>query len=111
MAKIKILERNDPVDRLFAFARERHEMHVMRASGIGPPWTDDPILRNYRFCNVYRELDRVTKWIHVNWLLPNADDPDVWFAMCLARLLNRPDALEDLGYPRPWSRQHFLQTL
>lgn len=28
-----------------------------------PPWTQDPILANHHFCNVYRELDKGTKYI------------------------------------------------
>jgi len=31
--------------------------------GEMPPWTGDPILANHHFCNVYRELDRGTKYI------------------------------------------------
>ena len=27
------------------------------------PWTDDPILSTYKFCNMYRELDRGTQYI------------------------------------------------
>jgi len=34
------------------------------------PWTDDPVLSQYHFCNVYRELDRGTQWF-----LRHCDDP------------------------------------
>lgn len=77
-------------------------MYLRRMEGQPPPWTDDPILRDYRFTNVYREDDKVTVWIRENWRAPHADDPDLWFAMCVARLLNRPDTLEAIGYPVPW---------
>ena len=30
------------------------------------PWTKDPILNDYKFTNVYRELDRVSKWVQDN---------------------------------------------
>ena len=33
------------------------------------PWTDDPILRDYKFTNVYRELDRNSQWQIRNILL------------------------------------------
>jgi hypothetical protein len=66
------------------------------------PWTDDPILQQFRFCNVYRELDTVTQWIKINWREPHATDPDMWFAMVVARLFNWPPTLAHIGYPVPW---------
>lgn len=33
-----------------------------RDSGLPPPWTDDAILQRYRFCNVFREDDKTTRW-------------------------------------------------
>lgn len=50
----------------FAFARERHATYIRRASGEPGPWTDDPILREYRFTNVFRELDKTTIWFRKN---------------------------------------------
>ena len=57
-----------------------------RLAGMHKPWTEDPILRSYRFCNVYREHDTETIWIAQNWRNPNTNDPNVWFAMAVARL-------------------------
>ncbi len=59
------------------FVYERHLIYVRRRDGMPKPWTDDAILQNYRFCNVYRELDTVTQWIAKNWRAPMAEDPDV----------------------------------
>lgn len=56
-------------------------------------WTNDPILRRFRFCNVNRNDDTVTRWIFGNWLLPHAGMPDLWFALVVARLLNLPSSL------------------
>jgi hypothetical protein len=109
--KTTIMKIPDPTRRLFEFARERHSIYEKRQAGVPPPWTDDPILRDYRFTNVYREIDRVTKWIHEHWLLPRSDDPDVWFAMCVARLLNQPESLAAVGYPVPWDRRWFNGVL
>ena len=102
---------NDPVLRLFAFMRERHAIYTRRSAGQKPPWTDDPILRDYRFCNIYRNLDRVTRWIHDNWCMPNKGDPDLWFAMCVARLLNLPESMEAVGYPVPWDLIKFGRAI
>jgi hypothetical protein len=55
--------------------------------------TLDPILRQYRFCNVFRELDRVTIWIRENIREPYADHPHLWFMLAIARTINWPEAL------------------
>lgn len=38
----------------------RHEIYLKRVQGLPKPWTDDPILRDFKFTNVFRELDRGT---------------------------------------------------
>jgi hypothetical protein len=108
---------------LFNFIQERYAIHTRRERGLPKPWTQDPILQNYRFCNVYRELDTVTQWIAERWRTPNTSDPDVWFAMAVARFVNWPDTLEEIGYPVPWEgarrirpflhtmSEHFCETL
>lgn len=53
----------------------------------------DPIIAKYRFCNVVRADDRVTKFIF-EWAEQWDGDPDQWFAFVVARLFNRPDTLE-----------------
>ena len=100
------------VDDLFRFIQERHNIWRLRYVEKKPgPWTHDPILRKFRFCNVYRELDRVTLWIAANWRTPHRDDPDLWFAMVVARLVNWPNTLAEMKYPVPWHPQDFLQAL
>jgi hypothetical protein len=84
------------VDNFIAFIKERHAIYMWRYEGRSKPWTSDPILQQYRFCNVFRELDTVTQWIARNWRTPYADDPNLWFAMTVARLVNWPETLEEL---------------
>jgi hypothetical protein len=96
-------------ERLLAFIKERHRVHLKKEAGEPEPWTRCPILQSFRFCNVYRELDKVTRWIAANWREPN--DADVWFAMAVARWVNWPATLEELGYPVPWNPTHFVTVL
>lgn len=91
------------LDKFVAFVTERWELHLRRKSGAPPPWTADPILCQYKFCNVRREDDRVTRWVHNHWLYPHQDDPMLWFAMYFARVFNNLGTLEDIGYPVPWT--------
>lgn len=95
------------VAELFKFIKARHDIWVARDAGKPKPWTKDPILQSYRFCNVYRELDKVTKHIALTWRDTNADQADLWFAMVVARKINWPASLVEIGYPVPWKRGIF----
>lgn len=90
------------VSRFAAFIKEREQVRLNRAKGLPKPWTEDAVLQDYRFCNVRREHDAVTRWITDNWRDPHGPDPDLWFAMVVARLFNNPDFLEEIGYPVPF---------
>lgn len=69
--------------------------------------TRDPILQKYRFCNVFRELDRVTQWIHYNIRRRYADHPNLWFMLAIARTINWPDTLQYLmEYEGAWPHYH-----
>ena len=98
---------------LLAFIKERHAIYLRRKAKQPWPWTNDPILREYRFCNVYRNLDKETALIHKNWLFDKSRpvDPDAWFAMTVARLVNWWPSLEEVGYPVPWSPKRFTRAL
>lgn len=89
------------LDTFVWYLNERWSIHQKRLKGLPPPWTDDSALQKYRFCQVRREDDRVTRWIHENWLRPHADDPDLWHAIYIARIY-RPEALTIIGWPEPW---------
>ena len=99
------------VNELAKFIFERHNIFKLRALGFPKPWTDDPILQNYRFCNVYRENDRETIWIANNWRDPHKYEPEVWFAMAVARFVNWSPSLEVIGYPVPWNAKQFITAL
>lgn len=99
------------LDDLMFWVGERERMRFRRAEGHPPPWTTDPILHHYRFCNVDRCYDRVTQWIHNNWLKPNNGAPSLPFAMAVARMVNLPETLADLGYPYIWDNPRFIEVL
>jgi len=95
------------VDDFNRFMVERHNIFIRKEINNEPyPWSDDAILTDYSFCNVYRELDRVTIWIRENWREPYADHPNLPFAMAVARQINWPDTLEEIGFPEEWRPQH-----
>jgi 5-hmdU DNA kinase-like protein len=95
-----------------SFILARDAVYVARESGEPRPWSNDQILQNYKFCNVFRERDRVTRWISANWREPHADDKYLWFPILIARrCINLPRTLSKLGYPLPWNPDHYLRVL
>ena len=48
------------VEEYFRDARERHAIYLRRRAGQPRPWTQDPVLRDYKITNVFRELDKTT---------------------------------------------------
>lgn len=50
----------------FAMARERYRIKLRRDAGQKPPWTEDEVFRDWRFCNIFREDDRTTIWFREN---------------------------------------------
>lgn len=96
---------------LVHWVRERIRIHRRRRQGKPRPWTDDPILQNYRFCNVRREDDRETRWRAENWRNPHANDRDVWFAMVVGAFVPWHPTCEELGYPVPFDRERFVKVL
>lgn len=97
------------------FIREREKIREAKEENSAPrPWTKDTILQRFRFCNVRREDDKVTRWIAKNWRDPKAtrDDPDLWFAMLVARFFNEIPTLEIIGYPgKQWDPQVVREKL
>ena len=91
------------------FIQKRQTIYLRRQEGLPiESWTDDPILKKFRFCNVYRENDTVTKWLSENWREPHADDPDLWFSFIVARHMNNIPFLSALdGPPLPWNPEKF----
>jgi hypothetical protein len=45
------------------YASQRQAMFERRVAGQPAPWTDDPILGIYKFCNVFRAADRVSQYM------------------------------------------------
>jgi hypothetical protein len=58
--------------------------------------TNDPILREYRFTNVYRELDRVTVQLREMIREPYADHEHLWWMYAVARQFNWPPTAKAL---------------
>ena len=80
------------------FVWERECVRLARENDWEAPWTQDEILAKYRFCNIRRRDDHVTKWIieqMINTYNLN-DATDLWFVLAIARYVNWPPTLTEL---------------
>lgn len=99
--------RSEIFDTYWNFAAERQRVFYRRLQGKAAPWTEDPILLRYKFCNSFRASDRVSqdlirRIIYGNHL--SQDPDDVLFRILLFRFFNQSETwtlLENLyGDPR-----------
>lgn len=98
----------------FIKARENHRVAKERGWSAlgGGKRRVDPIIAEYRFCNVRRNDDRVTKYIMRRFVQPWADEPYLWFALVVARMFNNEQALEDIhGYILPYKPERMRKAL
>lgn len=75
---------------------EREVIRLQKAQGIEAPWTTDPIISTYRFCNVDRRDDKVTRWMLDNIYSKYSDMEDLWMIAIICRLINWPPTLQKL---------------
>lgn len=61
--KNNLLPRGGVYELYWKFAYERQKIFEARRRGEPGPWTLDPILAAYKFCNAYRALDRETQYL------------------------------------------------
>lgn len=87
---------------LLDFMNERHSIYLRRKQGVKWPWTIDPILQKYYFCNVYRELDKVTIFIHNQIRKPYVKNENLWFMLAIARQFNLPTTINHLVNAKLW---------
>lgn len=89
------------------FASERQRTFERRVAGEEWPWTNDSILQEYKFCNVFRAADRVSQYMirDVCYHTENCSPEDRLFQIVAFRTFSKIDTWrtvrETLGhYPR-----------
>lgn len=80
------------------FVWEREAIRLARENGFEKPWTIDPIMAKYKFCNVRRKDDRVTKWLMSHIYDQRCNHQDLWFIVAICRLINWPPTLIKLDF-------------
>lgn len=100
----------DPValDQFLSYVSERYKIHLKKdVDGLKPPYTDNSILKEYKFTNIRREHDRETKWLikHIT------SNPDVNYSnkllnCILFRLFNKHETSELIHQPIGFKKFH-----
>lgn len=93
------------------YINARWAIRLRRQQVAEGPWTLDPLLAQYRFCNVHREDDRATQWIKKHWRDPYEWHPHLWHRLLLARMINWPPSLQYLGFQATWDADEHFRAL
>ena len=85
-------------DTYWKFAVRRQDIFYNRMEGKAFPWTDDNILKTYKFTNAYRASDRVSQYLIKNVIYKegNYTPEDKCFRILLFKLFNRIETWEYL---------------
>lgn len=84
------------LNKFFEIANERVRIYTLKEFNMPKPWTEDPIFLDSYFCNVFRQDDKVSKWIINNLLIPYANHPQLWASIIMCRMLSRMETLQIL---------------
>jgi hypothetical protein len=85
---------------LFGTMAQGYRVLLNREAGKPKPWTNDPILQQYKFTNIFREDDRVTIWLRDHVRKPVRRHPLAFPAVALFRWFNPPASEETLFLQR-----------
>lgn len=78
------------------FACERQNIFLKKKNGEPAPWTEDPILQTFKFCNSYRVNDRVSQYLLKNVIYNGTkySNEDMIFRILLFKLFNKESTWE-----------------
>jgi len=77
-------------DTYWRFAAERQRVFFSRLAGNPAPFSNDPILNEYKFTNAYRASDRVSQFLIREVIYKGSKEPDeVFFRVILFKLFNK----------------------
>lgn len=84
-------------DTYWRFAAERQKIFFKRLAGQPQPWTEDPILRQFKFTNAYRASDRASQYL-IRKVIYREDLPttkrEVFFRILLFKIFNKIETWE-----------------
>lgn len=96
-----------------SYIRERVNIRERKAKWPMQPdrWTENKVLRMYKFCNARRSWDYTTNWLITQWYKPYKSYDHVGNAAALARFICFVPTLQELGFPTEWNAAQMIRTL
>lgn len=93
------IPRHDVYELYWQFAAERQAIFEHRLAGHTAPWTDDPVLSEYKFCNVFRATDRITQYLlrEIIYSPQSRTDADLLFQVVMFRFFSREHTWDRLS--------------
>ena len=90
------IPRREVFDTYWIFAAERQRIYLSRLAAMSAPWSEDPILTRFKFCNAYRAADRVSQYLirEVIYDDREVDPEDRLLRIVLFRLFSKPETWE-----------------
>jgi hypothetical protein len=90
------------------FAAERQRVFEARLAGLPTPWTEDAIIGEYKFCNVFRASDRISQYLIRDVIYAHdLPDEDVLLRTILFRLFSKSETWEALEADGPLTLRTF----
>jgi len=75
-------------DSYWTFAAKRQDVFIKRLSNPLGPWTNDRVIQNNRFTNVFRASDRVSQFL-IDLQYQEEDPKDIFFKTMLFKIFNK----------------------
>ena len=101
----------NPMDEMMKFAYERQQIFKKKEAGLPWPWSEDPTFQKYKFCNVFRDQDKTTRWI-VNWVKPISHNlNELVCNLVYARMCNNPEVMTKTGYIKDTTPEQFVEII
>ncbi len=95
---IKLVWKQEELKKFWAFMTERYNIWYRRfVLEKKYPWTEDVVLRRFKFCNVFRQLDVGSQYVTDKILSSGGDMESIVYNVMLYRLFNLPYTYELLG--------------
>lgn len=91
-------------EEFYEFMQKREALRLRKEAGEPWPWTDDPILQEYKFTNVKRAHDRTTRWF---WQMLDqhvtAPKHTILFNCALFRYFGTIEFFQAVGWQKHWT--------
>ena len=105
----------EELDRYLYWQEERENIRIQKeVSKLPPPWSDNSILQQYKFCQVFREDDRTTRWLKKHIREPMRNNSDVLMAVVIFRWFNWIHTGRTLikhNLLKSWDRQKAIEEI